>query len=181
MSVALVSTKNTLIPATGGDEQEIRRKGSKYALTYSMPMMTYVTSMDWEDLMAEGETAVMRVYQPGFDTGMPGAPLVKGPSQIGSSLLVDGLTPQYVVRKGQFLSVLTGGQWFLYRSRAEVIASASGEATIPLRTLLRRPPADNDRVELADPVVEGFIRELSELSVGIEHLVSLKFTIRERE
>jgi hypothetical protein len=180
MGVALISTKNTLVPATGGDEQEIRRKGSKYALTYSMPVMTYSTSMAWDDLMAEGDTAVMRVFQPGFDTGTPGTPLVNGAGQIGSAIVVDGLTPGYVIRKGQFLSIVTGGQRFLYRARADVTATG-GSATILLRTLLRRPPADNAVVEIAQPMIEGFVRDLGEWSVGIERLVGLKFTIRERE
>ena len=180
MTVALISTKNTLTPATGGDEQEIRRKGSKYALTFSLPVITYSHSMDWSDLHAEGETVVMRVFQPGFDTGAPGAPLVKGAGQIGSALIVDGLTPGYVIRKGQFLSVLTGGQRFLYRARADVTASG-GEAVIQLGTLLRRPPADNAAVELAQPMIEGFVRDLGEWTVGVDRLVSLQFTIRERE
>lgn len=181
MLVALVSTKNTLVPATGGDEQELQRKGSKYALTYSMPFITYVQSMDWDDLMAEGDLVQMLVYQPGFDTGSPGAPRVNGSGQAGTSLVVDGLTPNYVVRKGQFLNITTGSQIFLYRAKAEVVANSSGQASIPLRTLLRRPPADNDVINLADPVIEGFVRDLGEWSVGIEHLVSLRFTVRERE
>lgn len=180
MTVALISTKNTLTPATGGDEQEIRRKGSKYALTFSLPVMAYSQSMAWSDLHAEGETVVMRVFQPGFDTGAPGAPLVKGAGQIGSALIVDGLTPGYVIRKGQFLSVLTGGQRFLYRARADVTAT-SGEAVIQLGTLLRRPPADNAVVELAQPMIEGFVRDLGEWTVGVDRLVSLQFTVRERE
>lgn len=180
MTVALISTKNTLTPATGGDEQEIRRKGSKYALTFSMPVMAYSQSMAWSDLHAEGETVVMRVFQPGFDTGAPGAPLVKGAGQIGSALIVDGLTPGYVIRKGQFLSVLTGGQRFLYRARADVTATG-GEATIQLGTLLRRPPADNAVVEIAQPMIEGFVRDLSEWTVGVDRFVSLQFTVRERE
>lgn len=181
MTVALISTKNTLTPAVGGDEQEIRRKGSKYALTYSMPATTYVQSMDWDDLMAEGEMVVMRVFQPGFDTGAPGSPLVKGANQIGSSILLDGVTPHYVVRKGQFLSILTGGQRFLYRARADVIADGNGEVTVPLGTLLRRPPSDNAVVEIAQPMIEGFPKDVSNIEVGVDRLVRLQFTVRERE
>ena len=181
MTVALISTKNTLTPATGGDEQEIRRKGSKYALTFSTPVMTYVRSMDWSDLHAEGETVVMRVFQPGFDTGYPGTPLVKGGGQIGSALVIDGLTPGYVISKGQFISVITGGQRFLYRARADVTASGTGEAAVLLGTLLRRPPADNAVVEIAQPMIEGFVRDLGEWTVGVDRLVRLQFTVRERE
>lgn len=179
MSIELISTKNTLTPAAGGDEQEIRRKGSKYALTFSM-LMTYVQSMEWGDLMAEGETVVMKVHQPGLVVGSPGSPRVKGSAQIGSSLLIDGLTPGYVIRKDQFMSVITDGQRFLYRARAAVTATG-GEATVPLRTLLRRPPSDNAVVEIAQPMIEGFPREVSNIEVGVDRLVRLQFTVRERE
>lgn len=181
MGIALISARNILSPAFGGDEQEIRRKGGRYALTFQMPPMTYVTSMDWDDLMCEGDTVLMRVFQPGFDTGAPGTPLVNGASQAGTSLIVDGLTPHHVIRKGQFLNVVTGGQHFLYRTAAEVVASALGAATITLRTMLRRPPADNDVVKLAEPMIEGFVRDLGEYVVGPDRLVGLQFTVRERE
>lgn len=181
MAIGMVSAKNTLIPAIGGAEQELLRKGSRYALTFSMPPMRYVTSMDWDDLMAEGDTVLMRVFQPGFESGAPGSPRVMGAGQAGSSLIVDGLTPQYPIRKGQFLSIITGGQRFLYRARADVVADADGEATIPLRTMLRRSPADNDIIEIAEPMIEGFIRDLGEWAVGVDRLVGLRFTVRERE
>lgn len=181
MGIALISAKNEMIPAFGGDEQQLQRKGSRYALTFRMPPMTYVTSMDWDDLMAEGDTVLMRVFQPGFDTGAPGAPLVAGAGQAGTSLAVDGLTPHHVIRKGQFLNVVTGGQHFLYRTAAEVVAAADTTATIPLRTMLRRPPGDNDVVKLAEPMIEGFVRDLGEWNVGTDRLVGLQFTVRERE
>lgn len=179
MGIALISAKNVLAPAFGDGEQELLRKGSRYALTFQMPPMRYTTSMEWDDLMAEGDTVVMKVHQPGFDTGAPGTPRVNGAGQSGSALVLDGLTNGYVVRKGQFLSVITQGRRFLYRAKANVTV-ASGTATVPLRTMLRFPPADNDVVEIAQPMIEGFVRDLGEWSVGVERLVGLQFTVRER-
>lgn len=179
MGIALISAKNVLAPAFGDGEQELLRKGSRYALTFQMPPMRYVTSMDWDDLMAEGDTVVMKVHQPGFDTGAPGTPRVNGAGQSGTTLIVDGLTNGYVIRKGQFLSVITQGRRFLYRAKASVTVSG-GAATVPLRTMLRFPPADNDVVEIAQPVIEGFVRDLGEWSVGVDRLVGLQFTVRER-
>lgn len=179
MSIALISAKNVLAPAFGDGEQELLRKGSRYALTFQMPPTRYVTSMEWDDLMAEGDTVVMKVHQPGFDTGAPGTPRVNGAGQSGSALVIDGLTNGYVVRKGQFLSVITQGRRFLYRAKSNVTVSG-GAATVPLRTMLRFPPADNDVVEIAQPMIEGFVRDLGEWSVGVERLVGLQFTVRER-
>lgn len=179
MAIALISAKNVLAPAFGDGEQELLRKGSRYALTFQMPPMRYVTSMEWDDLMAEGDTVVMKVHQPGFDTGAPGAPRVNGAGQSGSALVIDGLTNGYVIRKGQFLSVITLGRRFLYRAKANVTV-AGGTATVSLRTMLRFPPGDNDVVEIAQPMIEGFVRDLGEWSVGVERLVGLQFTVRER-
>jgi hypothetical protein len=179
MGIAMITAKNVLAPAFGDGEQELLRKGSRYALTFQMPPMRYVTSMDWDDLMAEGDTVVMKVHQPGFDTGAPGTPRVNGAGQSGSSLVIDGLTNGYVIRKGQFLSVVTSGRRFLYRARSSVTVSG-GSATVPLRTMLRFPPADNDVVEIAQPMIEGFVRDLGEWSVGVNRLVGLQFTVRER-
>lgn len=179
MGVQLLTNKNVLVSALGGDEQERQRKGSRYALTFQLPPMRYVTAMAWDDLNAEGVTVLMRVYQPGFDTGAPGTPLVKGAGQAGTTLIVDGLTNGYVVRKGQFLSVVTNGRRYLYRAAADVIV-AGGQASIPLRTMLRYPPADNDVVEIAQPMIEGFVRELSEQVVGVDRMTQFSFTVRER-
>ena len=179
MGIAMITAKNVLAPAFGDGEQELLRKGSRYALTFQMPPMRYVTSMDWDDLMAEGDTVVMKVHQPGFDTGAPGTPRVNGAGQSGSALVIDGLTNGYVIRKGQFLSVITQGRRVLYRAKSNVTASG-GTATVPLRTMLRFPPADNDVVEIAQPMIEGFVRDLGEWSVGVDRLVGLQFTVRER-
>lgn len=179
MGIAMITAKNVLAPAFGDGEQELLRKGSRYALTFQMPPMRYTKSMDWDDLMAEGDTVVMKVHQPGFDTGAPGTPRVNGAGQSGSALVIDGLTNGYVIRKGQFLSVITQGRRFLYRAKADVTVSG-GTATVPLRTMLRFPPAYNDVVEIAQPMIEGFVRDLGEWSVGVDRLVGLQFTVRER-
>lgn len=180
MAIALISAANPLNPAFGGAEQELQRKGDKYALTFFMPVMTYVQSMDWDDLMAKGDTVLMQVHQPGLVIPNPGAPQVKGAGQAGTSLVIDGLPNGYVIRKGQFLSVVSAGQRFLYRAK-DSVTSVAGTATIPLRTMLRRPPNDNDVVEIAQPMIEGFVRDLGEWAVGVDRLVGLQFTVRERE
>lgn len=182
MSIGIVRTSNDLSPAFAGADQELRRKGSRYALTFTMPSMSYVESMAWDDLTAEGDTVVMRVEQPGLEIGNPGAaPLVKGAGQAGALLSIDGLTPGYIIRKGQFFTVVTGGQRFLYRAASAAVANGGGEALVALRTMLRRSPADNDVVKILVPEIEGFVRDLGGVTVGLDHEVALRFTVRERE
>jgi len=179
MSVRLLSSKNQLTPAFGDGEQELLRKGSRYEIAFDMGEMDYVDALDWSDLMSEGQTVVMAVYQPGLVTGAPGAPRVNGAGQSGMALVIDGLTNGYTVRKGQFLSVVTQGRRFLYRAKASVTAPA-GSATVQLHTMLRFPPADNDVVELEQPMIEGFPREVSDLTIVDNHNVEVSFTVRER-
>ncbi|MFA4899959.1 MAG: hypothetical protein WC563_10570 [Brevundimonas sp.] len=180
MGIALITAKNVLASAFGDGEQELLRKGSRYALTFQMPPMRYVTSMDWDDLMAEGDTVVMKVHQPGLDTGAPGAPRVNTSGQSGRIIALKGMAPGYVIRKGQFLSIITQGRRFLYRAASAALVLENGQANVFLRTMLRFPPADNDVVEIAQPMIEGFVRDLGEWSVGVDRLVGLQFTVRER-
>jgi len=181
MTIGMVKVVNDLSPSFSGADQQIRRKGSRYALGFTMPSMDYVAAMPWTtDLAAEGDTVVMEVHQPGLNIGNPGAPLVRGGGQAGSSIIVDGLTAGYVVRKGQFLSIISSAQWYLYRAAATATADGAGLVTVTLQTMLRRPPNDNDPVHLATPFIEGFVRDYSDPEVQVDHEVVLSFTIRER-
>jgi hypothetical protein len=177
--VNLVSAKNTLIPAFGDGEQELLRKGTRYEIQFDMGEMDYVDALDWTDLTTEGDTVVMAVYQPGLVTGSPGAPRVNGGGQSGRGLAIDGLVNGYTVRKGQFLSVITQGRRFLYRARTTVVANA-GAVLVPLQTMLRFPPGDNDVVELEQPMIEGWARDVSGLRIIANHNVTVSFTVRER-
>jgi hypothetical protein len=181
MTIEKISAANTLAPAFGGSEDEIDRKGERYALTFVMPSMTYADSMAWSYLYRRGITVVMEVHQPGVVVAAPPAPRVKGAGQAGSLLAIDGLGAGYLLRKGQFLSVITGGQRYLYRAAAAVTANGAGEATVTLHEMLRRSPADNDVVEIAAPKIEGYARNVRDVSVGVDHEVVLEFTVRERE
>lgn len=108
-------------------------------------------------VQGSGERIRALVPQLGIDTGTPGTPKVKGASQIGSSLLIDGLTVGYVIAKGRFLTVEHATRPSLHIVKAAVTADGSGEATVTFWPPLRASPADNCDVELAAPYIEGFI------------------------
>jgi hypothetical protein len=148
-----------------------------------MRPMSYVDSLAWDDLLSEHDTVVMDIIQPGLDTGAPGAPLVNGAGQAGMNLAVDGMTPGYVIRKGQWLSVQVSGQWYAYKARTAATVAGDGAATIPLRTMLRRSPANNAVVAIQQPKVEGYAT-IDPDSLGVDavtRLVTLRFTIEERD
>lgn len=182
VTVRPVSARNDLRPAFGGSTQRLLRKGTKYAADFLMPPMTYADAMAWADLDDEADTVVMTIPQPGFAVGSPGSPQVNASGQSGSTLAIKGLTVGYQLRKGQYLSVVTGGQRFLYRVKTGATANGSGLATVTLQTMLRTPHLNNDVVEIAAPKIEGFVEaEPDRWTVGVDRLVTPVFTIEERE
>lgn len=181
MTPRLVSGRAELRPAWGGDIQRLNRAGSRYAIDVTLPTMTYADAQDWSAIDDETATVTMQIVQPGLDTGAPGTPLVNGGSQSGTSLILDGLTPYYVIRNRQWLTVTTAGRYYAYRAKGETIANGSGQATVTLETMLRAVHANNDVVELAVPRIEGFatVPEGAWTTSTAGH-VSLSFTIEER-
>jgi len=179
---SLITARNDLVPVFGGPEQRRNRMGSRYQLKVKLEPLSPEQAAEWDDIEDEVETCLFEIPQPDFDTGSPGSPLVNGSGQSGANLILDGLTPQYVIRKRQWLTVVTGGQHFCYRARAEVVVNGSGQVTVPLRTMLRKPHADNDVVLIAQPIMEGFVTvDEDAWMIDGNHLISLGFTIKERE
>lgn len=168
--------------ATGSDDAWLDRLGARYEVDFTMRPMSDEQSWDWSDLEEKRSSVVMTLRQPGLDTGMPGAPVVDGSGQSGSNIALKGLTPHYVIRRRQWIPIITGGQRYCYRAKSEVVAGADGKVVIPIRPMLRKPHVNNDVVELADPKIEG-IPTVSDDAWGIradDRLVYLSFTIRER-
>lgn len=180
MTIVPVSNVNELRSAFGGALQRIQRKGTTFKADFELPPMRYVDALTWVGLDVEADTVLMGVPQPGVTMGNPGAPLVNGASQAGTSLILDGLSPQYVIAAGTFLSVVTSSRRYLYRASADVVADASGNATVALTTMLRTSPANNDVVEIAEPKIEGYARVTNGWSVDIARTVGLAFMIEER-
>jgi hypothetical protein len=181
MTPRLVTGRAELRPAWGGDIQRLNRAGSRFAIDVTMPVMTYADAQDWSGINDQTDTVTMQIVQPGLDTGAPGVTLVNGASQSGSTLIIDGLTPYYVLRKNQWISVLTGGRLYAYRVKTEVIASSGGAASVVLTTMLRVSPANNDPVEIAVPRIEGFATVPDDAwATNTAGHVALSFTIEER-
>ena len=178
-----IFTRNETRPASGaGPVGRNLRPGTRWAWDIELPPMSYVESLAWDDLLSEDETVVMEILQPGLEIGAPGAPLINGANQSGRTLNLKGLTPGYVFRKGQWLSLIQNGQRFAYKSSAAAAADGSGNMALPLRTMLRVPTLNNAVVEIAQPMVEGWPTvDTDSLTVGVDGLVSPRFTVEERE
>jgi hypothetical protein len=178
-----ISSRNETRPATGaGPVGRNLRPGTRWAWDIELPPMPYVDSLEWDDLLEEGDTVVMEIHQPGLVIGNPGAPLIDGANQSGRTLNLKQVEPGYVFRKGQWLSMILNGQRFAYKSRARAVADGAGKLALPLRTMLRVPTLNNAVVEIAQPMAEGWASpDPDSFEVGVDGLVAPRFTLEERE
>lgn len=153
----------TLSGALGGSDQRVNRLGNRWRMIVTLPRLTPAEADGWAVDLARGlRTGVrIRVPEPERPVTSPGAVLVNGAGQAGATLAVDGGTVGHVIRKGKWLSILTGGRRYLHKAAAAVQLGAGGAATIELEPLLRVSPADNAVVELAVPMIEGLIEPVS--------------------
>jgi len=179
---AMIDFGGTLTPSLGGPVQRINRMGSRTRLSVSMPPMNKANARKWVNRLMRGKSEGVRMPFPllDFNPGLPGSVLVNGASQSGSSLIVDGATPNYPFREGQPFSVLTGGKHYLHWVTAETIASNTGTATMPIVPMLRLSPADNSVCYFGRPMIEGFILgEEWSWQMSVEHIVGIEFVISE--
>lgn len=171
-----------LRPQTGGALQRIDRLGNRWTITCRTPMMPIEPEGRLVGQMldrAVRDGGIVRVRQPNFDPGTPGAPLVKGAVASGREVDIDGLTPGYAIKAWQPISFVSGGARYFDRVESQVIADASGQATITLYNLLRAPLADNATVELGLPCIEGVVEITSPAPWPKDRLTYFEFTVTE--
>lgn len=135
-----------LEPSSGGATQRINRQGNRYAVSFVMPPLPNGdTGRVWVNRLVRGLSQGARMEYPllDFAPGAPGAFVVDGGGQAGTSLKIKGGAPGYQFREGQPFSLYTGGQYYLDFIAADVTANGSGEATIGLSQMLRVEPSNN--------------------------------------
>jgi len=181
-SMRAVSAANTMSPAFGGADQRLSRKGSRFAIDVAIPALSAAgCGIGLIADLLRGETEVLALaipeHLPAVDYG---APIANG-VVAGSVLPVRGVTPGAVIRKGKFLSIIVSGQRFVHMVTGEVAANGAGQASLSIWPMLRRPTVDGAVVELAQPLIEGFIEPGQEWSINSLKAVGMTFALRERE
>lgn len=144
----------------GGAFQRLNRLGNRFALVITYPRLKpepdgRILSSRLRQAKTEG--ALFPFPQPGLDIGNPGAPVVNGADQSGSVLILRGFAAGYVLREGQFFSIIHGGRRYLHEARADAVATAAGGMTVSLHPMLRIRPANGAIVEVAKPYIEGIV------------------------
>lgn len=144
---------------TGGSLSPISRPGDHWSVEVNPVVLSTACG---RRLLADivrgvGERLRVPIPQRGLDIGAPGTPRVKGAGQSGASLLLDGVTPYYAFRKGQFITVKTPEGPTAHLISADAVADAAGEVTITFWPIMWLEPADNGLVEVLEPYIEGLI------------------------
>lgn len=172
-----------LQPDSGAETQRQNRLGNRYAVSFEMPPLENATEgRIWVNRLIRGQREGARMEYPllDFKPGTPGAFVVNGASQAGTSLALRGGTPGYQFKEGQPFNVVIGGYHYLDFIAADVTANGSGQATITLSQMLRKPPADGDALRIVDPVIEGWVvgDQLS-WELALNRTIPLSFQIHE--
>lgn len=148
------------VPTLGGPQTRVSRLGDRwgmavetYPAVYADEGRVYLSRL----LRGMTDTVVIVIPEPGMSGRDYGTPVVSAPSS-GRNLAVSGLGNGRVVEEGKFLSVIIGGQRFVYQTTAEVTANGFGLAVLPIYPTLRRQPNVGAVVELSAPKMEGFVQ-----------------------
>lgn len=180
----LLQWGSELTPTLGGVTQRLDRLGSRHAIDVQLPPMLMADDgRRWiaRLLRAKQEGGRIAFPQVDFEPGPCGRPTVAADTTVGRMIPIAGATPRYAIREGQWLSVTHGARSYLYCATAQVVLDGSGAGTVPVDVLLRSPLSVGDKVELARPVIEGWLSgDGYEWTLERSRTVGLGFSIAER-
>ncbi|MCE9566373.1 MAG: hypothetical protein K8U57_30485 [Planctomycetes bacterium] len=156
--------------------QRVLIGGGRWMANYSLPKMNRAQMAAWQAffLSLEGSVNTFYAYDPDARTPRgvaTGTPLVKGASQTGSSLNIDGCTAGVT-------GWMRAGDYFVVNSELKMLTqdattNGSGETTLNFKPALSNSPADNDPLTVSNctvPMVlsdDGQTRWRSGTQVGI--------------
>lgn len=147
-----------LTPPLGGEVQYLERLGTRHAIDITLPTMpAEPLGREWSADLRQAKLygAIASFGQDGLNVGDPGAVLVDGAGQLGSTINLKGFVAGYEMLYGQAMSLLVGGRWYLYFASAATIADGTGKMALPIFPMLRKSPANEDVVEVVDPKIQG--------------------------
>ncbi len=156
----LVIKAARLTPFLNGPEQLVKRIGTRHRIKVQMPpMMIESEGRRWISrlIAANQEGGFVAYPQVDFQVGAPGSPTVPTETVGGMLLPITGGAAHYAIREGQALHIESAGRRYFYFAREQVILDASGAGVVKLDVPMRKVASPGDKVELARPVIEGWI------------------------
>ncbi len=172
-------------PTLGGPQSRILRMGDRWAIDVETYPAKYAEhGMAYLSRLVRGlkDTVLLAFPEPGVTPRSYGAPVVASAGAAGTFLPVSGLIPGDVIKEGKFLSVVVGGQRYLYQAAVgDVTVSGGGTATLQVEPMLRAQPAAGALVEIERPKIEGFVQGNEQAwAVSRSKYLPFRFTIMER-
>ncbi|MGL5447903.1 MAG: hypothetical protein ACRDBL_11395 [Rhabdaerophilum sp.] len=178
---ALLDFGINLRAALGGATVRVNRPGARYRVALSYPLMTAAEARPFVSRLIRAKSAGLRVPFPLLESqGNPGAPVVDGAGQAGTTLNLRGATVGHVFKEGSWLSVVGGGRHYLQNVAASTMVGADGRAALPIAPMLRFPFPDGAAIHAAEPMIDGFVDgDTTDWTLRVDHLVQLGFAIEE--
>lgn len=135
-------------------QQQVQEsQGQRWEISMQFPRMTADQAGQYRAFFAKlrGQLGTFLIgdYTRALPKGsITGNPLVKGGSQTGNSLIIDGLTHSIngILKAGDWIQLGTGGASRLHMVVEDANSNSSGEATLTIEPELRSSPADNAAV-----------------------------------
>ncbi|MCG7349796.1 hypothetical protein [Sphingomonas sp. ACRSK] len=133
---------------------------------------------------ASNSSAIMRIVQPNRGGRSPGyAAVVDGNDQGGMTLALRGLQPGGTLTRGNFFSIVHGGQRYVHMIACpgQMLVPDTGRVALPIWPMLRFLTVDAEPAEFVAPMIEGkllgFDKGASFVRAKTE---TLSFSIQER-
>lgn len=184
-TMRLISYATDQTPTLGGPQTRVLRLGDRWAGEFTTyPALYAEEGRVYLSRLVRGmaDTVLINVPEPGMRAQNYGTPLIASGGSSGMSIQVKGLGNGRVVPEGKFLSIVTGGQRFLYQTTSQVMADVNGYATLAIFPMLRRQPAVNDVIELSAPKMEGYVQGNEvQWNITKSKRIGFVFSIQERE
>lgn len=149
-SVKLTSIAPTLVSVAHSLQRQVRsRGGQRWKLDLIYPTMLRADAAPILAFVAaqRGQYETFTITVPGYETPRgtwAGTPLVKGASQTGRSVALDGFTAGATVKAGDLVTFAADAK--VYMVTADATADGLGELSLAIEPALVASPADNAAV-----------------------------------
>ena len=167
-------------------QQVFKHPGERWSATVVLPQVTRDYMEDWVAflLSLRGAEGTFYLNDPqcatarGSASVTPGTPLVRGASQTGNTVNIDGL-PNSVTgyfKAGDYMQISTGSSSRLYKVLTDTNSNGSGQATVDIWPAIRTAHADNAAIAVAS--AKGLFRLQSntvEWTINYDNSYNLQF------
>lgn len=169
-----------------GSQQVYAHQGQMWEMDVNMPPMSRADAMQWIAMLValNGVEGTVLMGVPGYTTPQGTwagtSPLVKGGSQTGLTLTIDGIGAGKTVTAGDYFQLGSGSSTRLHIVTQSGTANGSGEITLDIWPRLRSSPADNDPLVITNPKGQWRLADnVRSWSVDLAAIYGLSFKLIE--